>query len=317
MYFSLVSLSEFGQFLQILLWIFLPIFILSLLVTTYLHYRKRSREQQDQFMPAFSDEISPALRAAILSSASSDGLSGKRAGDGSTSRTADMSSSRAADMPLSRPEDRSDTQGMQEDTDSPYKGLLWMKNKYEQDRELADLKYEQLKSEFRHSEEKYTAILGEQRTLRDLLSEKDFRIGLLQNQLDDRQAWIDRLNEQSQQDKTRSEELAAKLELSSKLLLKIHQELDRSRAGWTNHPLEIVRGEDNAQDPFSQPVSHDLPDPSNQPSSSDQASLPDQAVPLSQTNLPAQPVSDGHQTPKEPHTPGETKIVSWMESGPA
>ncbi|HZE83060.1 MAG TPA: hypothetical protein VE035_02075, partial [Puia sp.] len=201
MYLFLVTLSEFGQFLQILLWIFLPVFIVSLLVTTYLHYRKKTREaaEEAQYMPAFSDfssasspEVSPALRAAILSSAGLEDLSG----------------SHAAESLSSRSEDSSDRQHPAEDSDNPYKGLLWMKNKYEQDRELADLKYEQLKSEFRHSEEKYSAVLAEQKTLRDLLGEKDFRIGLLQNQLDDRQSWIDRLHEQAQQDKTRCEELA-------------------------------------------------------------------------------------------------------------
>jgi hypothetical protein len=279
MYLSLVTLSEFGQFLQILLWVFLPIFILSLLVTTYLHYRKRAREtQHSEFLPAFSDTgermISPALRAAILSSEGEEGFPERRSGGSSSARPADPAPAALEGFYTSP------AAAAQDDTDNPYKGLLWMKNKYEQDRELADMKYEQLKMEFRHSEEKYSAALSEQKALRDLLNEKDFRLGLLQNQLDDRQSWIDRLNEQAQQDKTRCEELAAKLELSSQLLLKIHQELDRSRTTEPDHlriagpesPLRPEEGQNDHQDP------HSSQDP------------------------------QGTQDPK---------IVSWMESGPA
>jgi len=38
-----ISFYEFGQFLRILLWIFLPLFIIVLLITTYIHHRRRFR----------------------------------------------------------------------------------------------------------------------------------------------------------------------------------------------------------------------------------------------------------------------------------
>ena len=41
MLYLIVNLYEFGQFLQILLWITLPMAVIAVLVTTYLHYRKK------------------------------------------------------------------------------------------------------------------------------------------------------------------------------------------------------------------------------------------------------------------------------------
>jgi len=48
MYLLSVNLYEFGQFLQIILWISLPMVIIVLLITTYLHYRKKRRRRQGE-----------------------------------------------------------------------------------------------------------------------------------------------------------------------------------------------------------------------------------------------------------------------------
>ena len=41
MYLLTIDLYELGQYLRIVLWICLPLIIISLLVTTWLHYRRR------------------------------------------------------------------------------------------------------------------------------------------------------------------------------------------------------------------------------------------------------------------------------------
>lgn len=216
MHLLVISLYEFGQFLEILLWIFLPLVMVSVLVTTYIHYRnkRRQKEQEEQFELSFAIERMPETLAGTL-------------------------------------------QTPREEGDSPYKGLLWMKDKYERDRELADAKYERLKEALSKSEEKYLESMIEQNSLRGLLGEKDLQIGFLQSELeqriknyhlleyesradksrpeelpvqqlpDDLQTTVNRLNEQLQQEARRSAELVNKLEFSSQLFLKIYKELDR------------------------------------------------------------------------------------------
>ncbi|WP_431215558.1 hypothetical protein ACQ86N_13235 [Puia sp. P3] len=43
MHLLLVNLYEFGLFLRILLWISVPLIVVALLLTTWLHYRSRRR----------------------------------------------------------------------------------------------------------------------------------------------------------------------------------------------------------------------------------------------------------------------------------
>src|ERR1700744_5653573 len=47
MFLLLVNLYEFGQFLRILLCISVPMFIVAMLVTTWLHYRRRRKTQDE------------------------------------------------------------------------------------------------------------------------------------------------------------------------------------------------------------------------------------------------------------------------------
>jgi hypothetical protein len=120
-----VNLYELGQFLRILLWIFLPVFILSALITTYVHYRKRRKNsgQDDPVMGLYAEGDLLAMPAGI--------------GTDEGSR------------PDQRPEHGPDN------VSEAYKGLLWLKNKYEQDREQATTKFVQLKEEHRLLREKY------------------------------------------------------------------------------------------------------------------------------------------------------------------
>src|SRR5882762_9466486 len=94
MYLLTISLFELGQFLRILLWVFIPIFILVLLITTYIHHRRKRQvpkvvlEMGDLLMSGEADAIAYAE--------------------------------------------------YQPDEDKLYKGLLWMKEKFEEYRVQAD-----------------------------------------------------------------------------------------------------------------------------------------------------------------------------------
>jgi hypothetical protein len=122
MHYLLVTLYEFGQFLHIVLWIAIPMAVLSVLITTYLHYHKRRKDR-----------------------------------------------GQSSEVPLAVSQIIQEGEIIVREGENAYHGLLWMKNKYEQDREQAALKYEQLKQELRVSREKYNELQGMYVYTRELL----------------------------------------------------------------------------------------------------------------------------------------------------
>ncbi|HVU96726.1 MAG TPA: hypothetical protein VHE34_15965 [Puia sp.] len=206
MYRLLVNLYEFGQFLRILLWISVPLVILSMLITTWLHYR-RKRQVPEELLLSLSgakggetghEDTAPTVASAILRSASEPG------GNGNTPMQ------ETGVEPALDPEQQ----------EKVYKGILWMKQKYEQYRDMADRRYEQLKEQLTRTEKKYQELLEaasrnlapasqlggdggqgvaaaepagnlalsdvEKASYPDLLEEKNRQIAFLQQQLDQR-----------------------------------------------------------------------------------------------------------------------------------
>jgi hypothetical protein len=255
MFLLLVNLYEFGQFLRILLWISVPMFIIAMLVTTWLHYRRRrktpdvalSMEGLDlstapeiliAAMKRMSVSPKPAGEYALASSTSSAPVSGTMPGlEGSPTLTdtGDM-----AERETIAPADA---------VDNMYKGNLWMKEKYEQYRDMADQRIEQLKEQVARVEKKYEDLLAgrvDQRieTADTRTETADTRIEIadtkietvpmvqdeshLQQQLAAKDRQIEELQGQLQTQYLKTEELIAKLQNSSQLLLNISQELDKS-----------------------------------------------------------------------------------------
>ncbi len=205
MHYSAITLFEIGQFIRIVLWIALPMVMLSILITVYIHHRKRSRQKgEGPVVTDMGQDGFPEVLAKLHPTAGE----------------------------------------LEREGETVYQGLLWMKNKYEQDRELADEKYGRLKA-----------------SSEDQLAEKNLQIGFLQSQLDqrimsyheleyqcrdskgrleelqgqhalalqlldERQAAIARLQEQLQQGARRYEAMTGRLESGNRLLLKIRQEID-------------------------------------------------------------------------------------------
>jgi len=147
MYLLTISLYEFGQFLRIVLWIFVPLFAIVLLITTYVHHR-RKRQIHEVVLEG----------GELLVSAE----------------------------PIPYIEE-------QPDEDNLYKGLLWMKQKFEEYR-----------------------------------IQSDDRVGLLKVQLDERTATIESLKEELSQSREKIADLTGKLENNMSLLMNIHKELDKS-----------------------------------------------------------------------------------------
>jgi chromosome segregation ATPase len=188
MYLLTVTMYEFGQFLRILLWISLPMAVIAVLVTTYLHYRNKRLQNE--------------WEGRALLSGSADGLPGSFSGEISHFSPA-------------------------EDRNSSYQGLLWMKQKYEEYREQMDLRYGKLKEELARAEKKYLDLLDGPADVHDtlhtseanggakeartsiiekeaalgLVAEKNAQISFLQHQLDERIKSYHELEYQGQEER--------------------------------------------------------------------------------------------------------------------
>jgi len=236
MYRLLISLYEFGQFLRILLWISVPLVIFSMLVTTWLHYR-RKRQLPDELLLSL-DGMEGAEGLAVLPVLLS---------------TAEINGN--GQEPVEAPGAAMGAPPDPDEKENIYKGILWMKEKYEQYRDMADRRYDQLKEELARTEKKYQDLLEsgarpaaappaeplsdiEKAAYPDLLEEKNRQIAFLQQQLDqriknfhqaefERQAYIDQLEGQLVAERQKIEELVTKLQASSQQLLSIYEELDR------------------------------------------------------------------------------------------
>ena len=171
-----VSFYELGQFLRILLWIFLPLFIIVLLITTYIHYRRTNRN-------AAVIVENEGLLLAVGSGEGAFSDQPVREGETPVSEVAGAESSLSEGQTLMG----------QPDGDNLYKGLLWMKQKFEDYREQTDQ-----------------------------------RMGTLKEQLEQRTAVTHQLKEELAQAKEKIAELTGKLESNMNLLMNIHKELDRS-----------------------------------------------------------------------------------------
>jgi hypothetical protein len=127
---------EFGQGLRILLWIGMPVTLFLMMVSSWLHYR-RSR---------IATRLQLSMEGGIddggTFSLEPEDLSEDGGGDGRVDT------------------ERSVKEGEEDYKDNLYKGILWMKEKYEQYRDLADERYDRLKEQLTRMEKKYEDLLA-------------------------------------------------------------------------------------------------------------------------------------------------------------
>ena len=241
MFLLLVNLYEFGQFLRILLWISVPMFIVAMLVTTWLHYRRRRKTQ---------DEMALSMEGLDLSAPPEILIAAMKRGAALPMFAADPEQPQGGGMEDARgegiepaivgeretaAEEKRETIAPADAVDNMYKGILWMKSKYEQYRDLADQRIEQLKEQVAKVEKKYEDLLvgrADQRA-----EQADQRIetvpaaqdeSLLLQQLEAKDRQIEELQSQLQFQYLKTEELVAKLQNSSQLLVNLSHELDKT-----------------------------------------------------------------------------------------
>jgi len=231
MYLPTIDLYELGQYLRIVLWICLPLIIISLLVTTWLHYRRRMlgpgglRLSVEGLDNAMGPERMPQLP--------DDALSYRESDEHEESDRRD---------PVNNDQWGKESISEWKGRDNIYQGILWMKDKYEQYRDQADQRYELLKEELNRSERRYQDLLlsleenksGLPATAAMAILEAQY--SQARQQLDARQLIIDELEEQLRVERLKVEELVAKLQSNGQLLMNIYQELDKS----VNLPKEAL-----------------------------------------------------------------------------
>ncbi len=205
MHLSTIDLYELGQYLRIILWICVPLIIISLLVTTWLHYRRRMLDPAGWQLSI--EGLDDARNNAMEPEPISPGPISSGAGD-SLSYREGVPDEHPIDNPDTPPAQRipadNDQWAKERITDSVtewkgrddiYQGILWMKAKYEQYRDQADQRYALLKEELNRLERRYQELL-EAAPDKAALATLEMLYDQARQQLDARQLIIDDLEEQ-------------------------------------------------------------------------------------------------------------------------
>jgi hypothetical protein len=262
-----IGLDTLGLLLRIWLWISVPMAVIILMVATWMNYLRNIRSKDDLRLAVegFGGEVLPGggdmyIRRDDLVG-EGEALLGERGeadrGEGEETVRGERETVREEEGG-SGPGERGEA-GEEELTatgkETIYQGILWMKEKYEQYREQADRRYEQLRQELGRSERRYGELLatmgqnknGTSGTVMDnrqegggvapgggVATEDGVASGLgdqlaeVRGQLDTKQGIIEELETQLRSERMKVEELVLKLQVNSQLLLTIYRELDKS-----------------------------------------------------------------------------------------
>jgi len=207
-----MGLDTLGLLLRVWLWISVPMAVIILLVATWINYLRKIRPKVglQLAVEGLGGEVLPGGDMLIGRDevvGAGDPLlveSGEAAGGGEEGAREELTAT---------------------GKETIYRGILWMKEKYEQYREQADLRYERLREELGRSERRYQELLA------TMEQNKNLTTGMMsdgQRELDVKQGIIDDLELQLRSERMRVEELVVKLQANSQLLLTIYQELDKS-----------------------------------------------------------------------------------------
>lgn len=207
-----MGLDTLGLLLRVWLWISVPMAVIILLVATWINYLRKIRPKVglQLAVEGLGGEVLPGGDMLIGRDevvGAGDPLlveSGEAAGGGEEGAREELTAT---------------------GKETIYRGILWMKEKYEQYREQADLRYERLREELGRSERRYQELLA------TMEQNKNLTTGMMsdgQRELDVKQGIIDDLELQLRSERMRVEELVVKLQANSQLLMTIYQELDKS-----------------------------------------------------------------------------------------
>jgi hypothetical protein len=172
MHLTMINGYEFGQLLRILLWICVPIAMGILLVTTWLQYRRRQKFADGLLLSVEGvstgeeEAMASAYHAAGVGEQGGDALGRDGSGVGSLGfeepgGDGAAINDQAEDDRVEEPAPRvAETFGEEDYKENLYKGILWMKDKYEQYRDMSDQRYERLKDQLTKVERRYEDLLA-------------------------------------------------------------------------------------------------------------------------------------------------------------
>jgi hypothetical protein len=209
---SMIDSYELGELLRILLWIMLPAVVLFIIINTWLQYRRKWKLADQMFLYEGQEE------------------GGGVRGEIQPVREEIRPVFEEVQPVLEEVPPARGNWEMDAANERIYKGILWMKEKYEQFREFADRRYELVKEELARVKKQYQTLLDAAPTEAGMvvLEERNRQIGQFQRQVEEKQELIDDLQAQLMAGKQKIEELVARLQESSEHLLSIHRVLDRS-----------------------------------------------------------------------------------------
>jgi hypothetical protein len=242
MYLPTIDLYELGQYLRIILWICLPLIIISLLITTWLHYRRRMLDPGG--LRLSMEGLDNAMEPEGMPHPPGESLSYREHDPDEQAEHDPGNQTERGPEPAGNDQRVNESVSEWKGKDNIYQGILWMKEKYEQYRDQADQRYELLKEELNRSERRYQDLLlsieenksnppatdhqQEGTAGTAALETLEAQYSQARQQLDARQLIIDELEEQLRIERLKVEELVTRLQSNSQLLLNIYQELDKS-----------------------------------------------------------------------------------------
>ena len=213
-----MGLDTLGLLLRVWLWISVPMAVIILLVATWINYLRKIRPKVglQLAVEGLGGEVLPGGDMLIGRDevvGAGDPLlveSGEAAGGGEEGAREELTAT---------------------GKETIYRGILWMKEKYEQYREQADQRYEHLREELGRSERRYLELQAimeqdKNRILAEHLAEAGDRLAQVQGQLDIKQGIIQDLEAQLRSERLKVEELIKKLQANSELILRIYKELE-------------------------------------------------------------------------------------------
>jgi hypothetical protein len=161
MHLTVISGYELGQFLRILLWICVPIAMCALLVTTWLQYRRRQTFTEGLLLSMEGVSMEGVSSGKVEAMPTGFHDAGKESGRGEADAAETAVFEQSKDDRVEEPAGRfADSLEADDYRENLYKGILWMKDKYEQYRDMADQRYERLKEQLTKVEKRYEELLS-------------------------------------------------------------------------------------------------------------------------------------------------------------
>jgi hypothetical protein len=226
-----VGLETLGLLLRVWLWITVPMAVIILIVSTWMNYMRTVRPKGNMKLAVegFAVEDSPGGGDVYIRRDDLAGEGGALAVDGEAA-FAEASAAEAGEEELSATE-AGEEELSATGRETIYQGILWMKEKFEQYREEADRRYENLRDELRRSERRYQELLEtmekDKNSAPGAVTDHPQELVEVRGQLDAKQGIIEKMESQLRSERMKVEELVAILQANTRMLQKVIPELGK------------------------------------------------------------------------------------------